>query len=177
MCGPDDYFATDSPPGNVATELVVSRSGEVLCVVRSVHARASEFSFELIVRVRQPSAAIAESFAAFCGTRPIVEFHDAIAPPRMAVEFEGGPTFERPGSWSADREDLSVRLLGASQSELRAEVIVPQIPTMGYVTFLFDWRSMGAEEAKVKILARSFVDASHNDTRRSLGLSPRRRPG
>jgi hypothetical protein len=142
--------------GAVAAELLVGRSSDTACLVRHVAAEPRGFSFEFVVRLREPLRELG---------RPLETLHfvdkrrraDALY---LEVRFPDGRVFTPPRAGEAVEDELETTGGGGSSEGWRADFWVPALPDAGRVTFACTWEARGIVDATADLEAKKLLAAA-----------------
>jgi hypothetical protein len=144
--------------GAVAAELLLGRTADTACVVRHIAAELRGFSFELIVRLREPHRDILQPLETldFIGNR---RHSDALY---LEVRFSDGRVFTPPrGGWAAEDELVLQTAGGGGGSEgWHQEFWVPALPDAGNVTFACAWEARGIVDGTADLSAKKLLTAA-----------------
>jgi hypothetical protein len=143
--------------GAVAAELLLGRTEDTACLVRHVAAEPHGFSFEFIVRLREPLRDIARRMDSL----HFVERRrsDALY---LEVRFADGRAFTPPRGGEAVADELLLETSGGGGSleGWHQEFWVPALPDAGNVTFACSWEARGIVEATADLPAKKLLVAA-----------------
>jgi hypothetical protein len=144
--------------GAVAAELLMGRTADTACVVRHVAAEPRGFSFELIVRLREPHRDIVRPLETldFVGKR---SQYDALY---LEVRFSDGRVFTPPRGGQTLEDELFLQSTGGGGGSegWHQEFWVPALPDEGTVTFACTWEARGIVEATADLAAKKLLAAA-----------------
>jgi hypothetical protein len=144
--------------GAVAAELLVGRTGDTACIVRHVAAEPRGFSFELLVRLREPIGDIFRHMRSLY----FVEKPRRANSLYLEVRFADGRVFAPPEEGVARDDELLLETTGGGGSSegWQTECWVPALPKEGDVTFACTWEAKGIVDATTDLPAKKLLAAA-----------------
>ena len=148
----------------VPGELLVARTDDVICVVRHIAAYPDGFSFDFVVRLREPEDTLRDSASTLFGIHQRRN-RRAAKNIYVAVEFSTGEVITLPYDGQMGDEPVLDFVGGHGSSEgWQVEYVVPTLPSKGTVSFVCDWTAKGIEDARAEMPASAITEAAASAT-------------
>jgi hypothetical protein len=144
--------------GAVAAELLLGRSADTACLVRHVAAEPRGFSFELIVRLREPLRDLPWQLE----TLHFIQRRRHAKALYLEVRFSDGRVFTPPRGGEAVEDELLLETTGGGGSfeGWHQEFWVPALPETGDVTFACTWEATGIVDATAELPGKKLLAAA-----------------